>query len=197
MADEVKPTTTPAPAPAPAFDPQALEAMVQGAVKTSIESLVKEGAAKQKELEEAKAAEGQKPAQPGPFDEMFKPALDPVIKSVREAEARAAMAADSVDFYTNPENATAFKYRSRIEETVTAQARRGNLISRKDAWHWLRGGELHDELNKEGLTAHEVKLQAAREASAAGPSTTVPKFTKPIAEMKTDELGEALKGVTF
>ena len=84
-------------APAPVFDPKAVEAMVQGAVRTSIESLMKESQAKQAELDAAKAAEP-KAAQPGPFDDMFKPALDPVLKSVRGAEVAASMAMDAVNF---------------------------------------------------------------------------------------------------
>ena len=195
MPDEVTPVVA---APStPAVDPKALEAMVQGAVRSSIESLVKEGQTRQAELDAAKAAEP-RVAQPGPFDEMFKPALEPVLKSVRDAEARANMAADAVNFYTDPGNAEVIAYRGKIEEVVQVQAKKGNIISRQDAWNWLRGGALYDEITKKTLTAHETKLEEARKATAAGAGAPAAvRFTKPIDEMKTDELGDALRGVTF
>ena len=120
------------------------------------------------------------------------------MTAARNAEVRALLATDAVDFYTvNAGDPVVSKYRKQIEETVAQQLKRGNLISRNDAWHWLRGGPLHEELSKDTLTAHEAKIKAAQEASAAGPSSAPVRFAKPFDEMKTDELGEALKGMTF
>ena len=138
MADEAVKEIAPV---APTFDPKAVEAMVQGAVRSSIEQLVKEGQTRQADIEAAKADEP-KPIAPGPFDEMFKPALEPVVKQAKDAEVRASMALDAVNFYTDPANGGVIKYRGKIEEVVQAQAKRGNLISRQDAWNWLRGGAL-------------------------------------------------------
>ena len=61
----------------------------------------------------------------------------------------------------------------------------------------IRFPALYEELGQQSLTAHEAKLKAAQEASAAGPSAPAVRFTKPIDDMKTDELGDALKGVVF
>ena len=193
MADEVVKEVAPA---SPAFDPKAVEAMVQGAVRTSIESLMKESQAKQAEADAAQAAEP-KAAQPGPFDDMFKPALDPVLKSVRGAEVAASMAMDAVNFYQDPENQEALPFRGKIEGVISGQLKKGNVISRADAWNWLQGGELKKDIRAGWETAHAAKLKAANEATAAGPSSSVVKFSKPMDEMKTDELGDALKGVTF
>lgn len=180
------------------FDPKAIEAMVQGAVRTSIEQLVKDSQAKQAEVDAESAARKAAEPKTDPMGDLFKPALEPAMAAARNAETRAALAADAVDFYTaNAANPDVLKHRGKIEKVVTEQLKKGNVISRTDAWSWLRGGELYEELGKERLTAHEQKLKEAREAQAAGPSTTVPKFTKPIDELKTDELGEVLKGVTF
>ena len=196
MADEKAPDTA-----APAFDPKQIEQMVQGAVRTSIESLVKESQAKRAEEDATRTAEAEAAkarASTDAMGEIFKPALEPALAASRSAELRATMAADAVDFYTtNAADPTVLKYRGKIEEVVNTQVKRGNLISRKDAWNWLRGGSLYDELSKETLTAHEAKIKAAQEAATVGPSVTMPKFSKPIEDLKTDELGEALRGVTF
>ena len=203
MADETPGTAgTVAATPPPPVDPAAIEKMVQGAVRSSIEAMVKEGQARQAEAETAKAAEdaaGQagKAAATNPFAEMVQPILEPTTKAVRDLETRTALATDAVAFYTDPANATAHKYRAQIEKIVTDQQKRGNLVARSDAWKYLRGGDLYDELGKESLTAHEQKIKEAQAASAAGPSTTVPKFSKPIDDMNTEELGTALKGVAF
>lgn len=198
MPEEVKAPEAPV---APAFDPKAIEQMVQGAVRTSIESLVKEGQTRQAELDATAAAEAAKAktaADAGALGDIFKPALEPAMAMAKNAEMRAALAADAVDFYTtHANNPTIAKYRGKIEEVLASQLKRGNVISRKDAWNWLRGGELYDELSKESLTAHETKLEEARKAAAAGPSVTIPKFSKPIEQSTTEELGEALKGVIF
>ena len=179
-----------------AADTAALKTAVEGAVRSSIEALTKESLAKQAEIDAAKAAEGKEP-KPGAFDDMFRPSLEPAIKAGKDAEVAAAMAEDAVAFYTDPANASVLRHRTRIEQTVKDQRKRGNLISRKDAWNWLRGGDLYDELSKESLTAHEAKLEEARKAQTAGAGVTVPKFSKPFEQMETEELGKALGGVTF
>ena len=184
------PTPAPAPVPAPTFDPK----LIQDAVRTSIEGFVTEARAKQAEAEAIEAAK----VKPTGMDEMFRPHLEPALAAARNAEARANLAADAAEFYTDAKNAVAMEFRPKIEETVMAQAKRGNLISRKDAWNWLRGGELYDERGKRSETAHEAKIKAAQEAATAGagvgPATRI---TKPLDDMKTDELGEALRGVRF
>ena len=196
MADEIKPVEA-----APAFDPKQIEQMVQGAVRTSIEALVKEGQTKRADEDAARAAEAEAAkarASTDAMGEIFKPALEPALAASRNAELRATMATDAVDFYTtHAADPTVLKYRGKIEEVVAAQVKRGNLISRNDAWSWLRGGALYDELSKDTLTAHEAKIKAAQEAATVGPSITVPKFSKPIENLNTDELGDALKGVAF
>ncbi len=203
MADETPGTSgVAAKVEPPVFDPAAIEKMVQGAVRTSIEAMAKEGQTRQAEADAAKAQADQagqagKAAATNPFAEMIQPVLEPTMKTVRDLETRTALAADAVTFYTDPANATAHKYRAQIEKIVTEQQKRGNLVARTDAWKYLRGGDLYDELGKESLTAHEQKIKEAQAASAAGPSTTVPKFSKPIDDMNTDELGTALKGVAF
>ena len=197
MADQDPAAVEAAAASKAAADAASLKAAVEGAVKNTIETLAKEGAAKQAEAEAQRAADAAAQPKPGAFDDLFKPALEPVLKRGGDAEARAAIAEDAVQFYTDPANAAVFKYRAMIEQVVKDQQKRGYVVTRKDAWAWLRGGELYDELTGEVRTAHETKLEEARKASTAGPGVTVPKFAKPIDELKTDELGEALKGVTF
>ena len=197
MADDPTPNPNPAPAPAPAFDPKQIEQMVQGAVRTSIESLVKEGQARQAEAEAEKANAPKAPA-PDAMGDLFKPALEPAFQAAKNAETRAALAADAVDFYTSRINDPAvMKHRDKIEAIVTTQLKRGNLVSRADAWKYLRGGDLYEDLTKEALTTHEQKIKEAQAAAAAGPSVSVPKFSKPIDQSSTEELGEALKGITF
>lgn len=194
MADEVVTPEVVTPTPVSAgFDPKAIEGMIQGAVKTSIENFVTEARAKQAE---AKAAE-EAAARPSGMDEMFRPHLEPALKAARDAEARAMLAADSAEFYTDPKNVDATEFRPKIEEVVMAQAKRGNLITRKDAWYYLRGGELHETLNTKRAESYAAKIKEAQAAEAAGPSIQVPKFAKPIESLNTDELGAALKDVRF
>lgn len=179
------------------FDPKAIEGMVQGAVRSSIESFVKEAQAKRAEAEAAQQAEEAAKARPSGLDDMFRPHLEPALKAARDAEARAMLAADSAEFYTDPKNAEAAEFRPKIEEVVMAQAKRGNLITRKDAWYYLRGGELHEGLQTKRAEAYAAKIKEAQSAEAAGPSIQVPKFAKPIEDLNTDELGQALKNVRF
>jgi hypothetical protein len=172
--------------------------MVQGAVRTSIEALVKEGQAKQAEIAAAKAAEaaGAAPA-PTPFDDMLRPVLEPAFKAAKSAETRAAMAADAVAFLTDPANAQAMPYRQRIAEVIAQQAQKGTYVSMKDAWNWLRGGELYDSIVKEQEVGYAAKVEEARKAATVGASTPVFRATKPIDDMNTEELGAALKGLPF
>ena len=192
MADE--PVVTPPVTPG-GFDPKAVEAMVQGAVRTSIEALVKEGQAKQAEIKAAEAAGTPRPATP--FDEMLRPALEPALAAAKSAETRAMMAADTVAFLTDPVNAQAMPYRQRIAEVVNQQAQKGNLITMKDAWNWLRGGELYDSIVKGQEEGYAAKIEEAKKAATVGASTPVFRATKPIDDMNTEELGAALKGLPF
>ena len=198
MADEVVEKTEAA--PAGGFDAKAVEAMVQGAVKSSIEQLVKDGQAKAQEQQAARAAD--EAAKAGrsagtPFDEMLKPALEPAFKAAKDAEMRATMAADTVSFLTDPGNAQAMPHRARIAEVVSQQAQKGNFITMKDAWNWLRGGELYDALSKDHEAGYTAKIEEARKAGTVGASTPVFRASKPIDDMNTDELGAALKNVPF
>ena len=185
--------------PEPAvFDPKAVETMIQGAVKTSLESLIKEGAARQQQkADDDAAAEAQKTQAANPFQSMVEPAIAPALKAAKDAETRANMAADAVAFYTDSSNAEASKYRDKIEQVVQAQLKQGIMTSRADAWRWLRGGELYAEVTKGVVDAHTKQIEDARLASAAGPGTTVPVFKKPMEEHSTEELGTALKGLVF
>src|SRR3990167_9520062 len=110
--------------PEPAvFDPKAVETMIQGAVKTSLESLIKEGAARQQQkADDDAAAEAQKTQAANPFQSMVEPAIAPALKAAKDAETRANMAADAVAFYTDPGNAEASKYRDKIEDARLASA---------------------------------------------------------------------------
>lgn len=191
MADEVK--TDVKTEVAPAFDP----AIVQQAVKASMEQFIKDAQARQAEANEAKAAEEAAKARPGGFDEMFKPQLEPALQAAKAAEHRSIMATDAVEFYTNPKFAEAATYREKVEALVQDQAKRGNIVSRKDAWSYLRGGELYDTIQAKGDEARAAKIKAAQEAEAAGPGVTAPKFAKPMGELTTDELGAALKDMRF
>ena len=196
MADD--PTPTPTPTPAPAFDPKAIEALVQGAVKNSIEAMVKEGQTRQSELADAKAREdAAKATTETPFAEMIRPALEPALKAAKDAETRAAMATDAVAFYTDPSNADAMIHRARISEVVAQQAQKGNYITLKDAWHWLRGGELHETITKQHEEGYTAKIEEAKRAQTVGASTPVFRPAKPIDDMNTEELGAALKNVPF
>ena len=176
--------------------------MVQGAVRSSIEQLVKEGQGKAQEQAAARAAEeaakmaGGRPAAT-PFEEMIRPALEPAFKAAKDAETRAAMAADTVAFLTDPANAQAMPYRQRIAEVVAQQAQRGNPTSMKDAWNWLRGGELYDSIVKEQEAGYAAKVEEAKKAATVGASTPVFRATKPIDDMNTEELGAALKDLPF
>lgn len=194
MAD-VTPDVTPAPVPAPAaFDPK----IIQEAVRTSIEGFVKE-AKEQQATKVAEELEAERLRATGndPMASMFRPHLEPALKAARDAEARALLAADSAEFYTDPKHSDAAEFRPRIEQVVNEQAKRGNLISRKDAWSYLRGGELYEQLQGRHAESTTAKLKAAQEAATAGPGVTQPKFSKPIEGMSSDELGQALKDVKF
>ena len=179
------------------FDPKAVEAMVQGAVKSSIEQLVKEGQAKAAEARAAEAATKTGERVASPFDEMVRPALEPALAAAKNAETRAAMAADTVAFLTDPANVQAMPHRARIAEVVAQQAQKGNFITMKDAWNWLRGGELYDTIVKDQEAGYAAKIEEARKAATVGASTPVFRAAKPIDDMNTDELGAALKGVPF
>ena len=192
MADEVVAPVTPAPV-APAFDP----ALVQQAVKASMGEFVKEAQARQAEAKAAEDAEAASRARPAGFEEMFKPHLDPISQVAKAAEHRAIMATDAVEFYTNPKFAEAATYREKVESLVQEQAKKGNIVSRKDAWAYLRGGELYDTIQAKTDETRAAKIKLAQEAEVAGPGVTAPKFAKPITELTTDELGAALKDVRF
>ena len=197
MADETV-VTPPAPG---GFDPKVVEAMVQGAVKSSIEQLVKEGQAKAQEQAQARAAEEAARTAgtrtPSPFEEMVQPALAPALRAAKDAETRALMASDTVAFLTDPANAQAMPHRARISEVVAQQAQKGNLITMKDAWNWLRGGELYDTIVKDQEAGYAAKIEEAKKAATVGASTPVFRATKPIDDMNMEELGAALKGVPF
>jgi protein subunit release factor B len=107
------------------------------------------------------------------------------------------LAADAAEFYTSPKNASAVEFRDKIEEVVQAQAKRGNLVNRKDAWAYLRGGDLYETLQTRGAEAQAAKIKEAQAAAAAGPGANTPRFSKPIDQLNTDELGEALKDMRF
>lgn len=199
MADEVV-------TPPPTFDAKAMQTMVEGAVKSSIESLVKEGQEAQRVRAEAKTAEDAAAAAAAdaakrgadPFSSVIEPHLAPALQAARAAEQRANLAADSVMFYTDAANADAMPYRAKIEDVVQTQLKRGNQITRLDAWNWLRGGELYKPLQEAYVTQHTAKLEEARKATAAAGSTPATvQFKKDPFEMETKELGEALKGVSF
>ena len=198
MAEQTPEQVIAAETAAKAASEAATKSMVEGAVRSTIESLVKEGQARQAEVDAAKVAEAET-AKAGahPFADMVGPALEPAMKTARDAEAQARNATDAVAFYTDPTAGGLLKYRARIEQVVAEQAKRGNVISRKDAWNWLRGGELYDELSKESLALHEAKVKEAQAAATVGGGIQVPKFSKPVEQLNTDELGEALKGVAF
>ena len=175
-----------------------LQEMVQGAVKTSIEGFVKEAQAKRAEAEAAHAAEEAAKRTPGGMEEMFRPHLEPALKAARDAETRATLAADAAEFYADPKNTVAIEFRPKITEVVQAQAKRGNPITHKDAWNWLRGGELYETLGKRQEETLTAKIEEARKAQTAGPGVgPATRITKPLDDMQTDELGEALKGVRF
>ena len=197
MADEPVVTPSVETPPAGGFDAKAVEAMVQGAVKSSIEQLVKEGQAKAAEARAADAAAKTGERVASPFDEMVRPALEPALAAAKNAETRAAMAADTVAFLTDPANVQAMPHRARITEVVAQQAQKGNLITMKDAWNWLRGGELYDTIVKDQEAGYAAKIEEAKKAATVGASTPVFRAAKPIDDMNTDELGAALKGVPF
>ena len=200
MADEQTQEQVAAAAAAVASDAKMAE-MVQGAVRTSIEALVKEGQLKAAEQAATRAAEeaakvaGTRTVTP--FDEMIRPALEPALAAAKSAETRAMMAADTVAFLTDPVNAQAMPYRQRIAEVVSQQAQKGNLITMKDAWNWLRGGELYDSIVKGQEEGYAAKIEEAKKAATVGASTPVFRATKPIDDMNTEELGAALKGLPF
>lgn len=175
-----------------------LVGLVQGAMKSSLEQLVKEGQDKQAELAAAKAAEAASVTTAAtPFDDILRPALEPAFKAAKNAETRAMMAADTVTFLTDPANAQALPYRARIAEVVAQQALKGNFIPMKDAWNWLRGGELYDSIVKGQEEGYAAKIEEAKKAATVGASTPVFRATKPIDDMNTEELGAALKGLPF
>lgn len=171
--------------------------MVQGAVKSSLEQLVKEGQAKAMETREAAEAAKAGERVVTPFDEMVRPALEPALAAAKNAETRAMMAADTVAFLTDPGNVQAIPHRARIAEVIAQQAQKGNFITMKDAWNWLRGGELYDTIVKEQEVGYAAKIEEARKAGTVGASTPVFRAAKPIDDMNTDELGAALRGVPF
>ena len=195
MADEVQ--------VAPAVDPNAIKTMIEGAVKTSLEALIKEGAAHQEtqRAEQAAAeaaAEAAKQTAANPFQTMVEPAVAPALKAARDAEASASAASDAVNFYLDPANAVAAPYRVKIEQVVAAERKQGRSVSRADAWKWLRGGELYDDLHKTALESHDKQIEEARKASAAGQGTQVPlQFKKPLEQLETKELDEALRDIRF
>jgi len=181
----------------PAPQQAALADMVQGAIKQGLENLAKEVQAHQAK----QAQSGEEPPKPEPkpdsIQEWLRPALEPTEKAVKQIEQRAAMVQDSVGFYTDAKNQDAFEFRDKIEDVVTNQARQGNIISRKDAWNWLRGGELYDTLQKRSLDATTLKMKEAQDAQTVGPSLQALKLAKSPEQMTSDELGSALKGISF
>ena len=192
MAEDPTPVAASTPAPA-AIDP----AVVQEAVKASMEQFVKDAQARQADAKAQEDADAAAKARPAGFEEMFRPHLDPAIQAAKAAEHRSIMATDAVEFYTNPKYAEATTYRDKVETLVQEQAKKGNIVSRKDAWSYLRGGELYDTIQAKNDESRAAKIKAAQEAEVAGPGIATPKFAKPIHELTTDELGAALKDVRF
>jgi len=183
-----------------------IEEVVGEAIKASLAGFIQEGKAAQEAQETAKqdqAAADKAAADAAargvdPFRQALEPHLDPMMKQVREAEVRAAMAADAATFYTDGKNASALPHREKIEALVTAQAKKGNVISRLDAWKYLRGGELYEPLQKEYTEAAAAKIKAAEEASTVSAGVYVGRpLPKPMGDMSTEELGKALHGVEF
>ena len=109
-------------APVVPFDSKAMEAMVQGAVRSTLDQYVKDAEAKRAEEPAPKPAT--EPAEGGPYAELFKPALEPVLKSAKSAEVAASMAMDAVNFYQDPENQEALPYRGKIEGVISGQLKK-------------------------------------------------------------------------
>jgi hypothetical protein len=184
----------------PAFDPDAIKSMVEGAVRTSLEAIAAK--AQQEQADAAAVAAQNKPADANKgqdlIGEMIKPHLESTLKAAKDAETRALHAADAAQFYTDPGNAEAVGYRAKIEQVVGDQLKRGNSISRNDAWKWLRGGELYEDIQKRRDDSRKLKEEEAKFATAAGAGAQRGgQQTKPIGTMSTDELGETLRGISF
>jgi len=186
-------------------DQKTLEGLVQGAVKSGLEQMVSEAKKAQDDAAAAAAAEeARKKAQgdqSSAVGDWLKPHLQPMDENLKTLDHRTTMAQDAAVFYTDERNKEAFEYRERVEEVVQREAKRGNVISRKDAWNWLRGGELYDTIQKKRdesrVAAEQQKIKEAQDAQTAGPSVGSVRFEKDPEQMSTDELGKALSGVKF
>lgn len=184
----------------PAINPDAIKAMVEGAVKTSLEGVLAKARQEQEEAAALKAQQTQVETTTGKdiIGDIVKPHLEVTLKAAKDAETRAMLAADAATFYTDPGNMDAVEYRGKIEEVMTAQLKRGNVISRSDAWRWLRGGELYDEINKKRDASRAKKEEEAKYAMTAGSSVQRPAPNqKPADQMSTQELTDTLRGISF
>ena len=187
---------------APAIDPEALKTMVEGAVKTSLDAVLARAKQEQDELAAVAAAtkDGEKKAASAGQDvmgELIRPHLESTLKAAKDAETRALLAADAATFYTDPGMAEALPYRAKIEEVVAVHAKKGVTVGRVDAWKWLRGGELYEDIDKARQTARQKKEEDAKYATAAGAGSVRGggQQMKPIETQTTDELTKTLEGM--
>ena len=194
----VTPVVTPVVAPAAAVDTTQIMSQVAEAIKAGLTDLGKQATEAKTAQEAAAAAETQRGTINPAFAEMLRPVLEPTIRAAGDAVAQAAQAQDAMMFYMDSKNAEAMTYRDKIEDVVQTQLKKGNVVNRKDAWNWLRGGELYETLQKGRDTVRvEKEAEASRAAAVGAGSPRQINLSKPIEGMNSSELGEALKGVSF
>ena len=194
-AGEVKPVVAPA---AAQVDTTQIMSQVAEAIKAGLTDLGKPATDAKTAQDAAAVAETQRGTINPAFAEMLRPVLEPTIRAAGDAVAQAAQAQDAMMFYMDSKNAEAMTYRDKIEDVVQTQLKKGNVVNRKDAWNWLRGGELYDTLQKGRDTVRvEKEAEASRAAAVGAGSPRQINLSKPIEGMNSAELGEALRGVSF
>lgn len=194
----VTPVVAPVATPAAAVDTSAIMTQVAEAIKAGLTDLGKQATDAKTAQDAAAVAETQRGTINPAFAEMLRPVLEPTIRAAGDAVAQAQQAQDAMMFYTGGANPEALQYRDKIEDVVQTQLKKGNVVSRKDAWNWLRGGELYDTLQKSRDTSRvEKEAEASRAAAVGAGSPRQINLSKPIDSMNSSELGEALKGVSF
>jgi hypothetical protein len=184
--DVDQPAEQPAQAPQqPQYDPKALQEHVTTAVQQGLQ---------QYRPQPQYVPVPQQQPQPDPLRDVLAPYLAPIAQFLN---LKAELAADAAVFYPNRPEAAPF--RQRIEEVVMDQANRGRPITREQAWSYLRGSELFDQLLEKTMKERQDAASRARNNTMLGPGLT----RSPGQPMKSaidatdEELENALKNVPF
>jgi hypothetical protein len=193
--DEPQPPT-PEPEPTPAAKPAGVDpAAIQKAVSEGLSAAL--SARDQAVMRQQAQHHARQEAQTRQADPVRKVVLDAVGDVLGDASFRADAAADLAQFYTIHPEARAMA--PEIESKFRDLAAEGRPMDRESIYFWYRGSPgTFEKLVAQEKERSAREEQEARYAQSVGPGIGRPvRVMKDPYEMTSDELSQALDGVSF